>query len=114
MDTRYAVCNECKTSEASGGKSTKTFNTTHLLYHLQTKHIEAYSLCATQKTAKESQKEKIETPTSNQMSLESSFHSCRVWDINDSRSICLHQNIGEFIALDCQPLSVVSDVGFVR
>ena len=61
---------------ARGGKSTKTFNTTNLLYHLQTKH--------------------------------------RVWDINDSRFICIYKKIGEFIALDCQPLSVVSDVGFVR
>ena len=48
------------------------------------------------------------------MSLVLSFQSCHVWDINDSRSICIHQKIGEFIALNCQPLSVVSDVGFVR
>lgn len=113
-DTRYAVCNECKTSVARSGKSTKTFNTTNLLYHLQTKHTEAYSLYATQKAAKESQKEKIETPTSNQMSLDSSFQSCHVWDINDSRSIRIHKKIVEFIALDCQPLSVVSNVGSVR
>ena len=48
------------------------------------------------------------------MSLVSNFQSCRVWNINDSRSVCIYQKIGEFIALDCQPLSVVSDVGFVR
>ena len=113
-DTRYAVCNECKTSVARGGKNTKAFNTTNVLYHLQTKHTEVYSLYERQKAAKESQKDKIETPTSYQMSLISSFQSCRVWDINDSRSVRIHQKIGEFIAVDCQPLSVVRDVGFVR
>ena len=63
-DTQYAVCNECKTSVARGGKNTKAFNTTNLLYHLQTKHTEAYSLYERQKAAKESQKEKTETLTS--------------------------------------------------
>ena len=58
-DTQYAGCNECKTSMARGGKSTKAFNMTNLLYHLQTKHTKAYSLYERQKAAKESQRRRL-------------------------------------------------------
>ena len=36
------------------------------------------------------------------------------WDINDDRAQCIHKQIGEIIALDCHPLSLVEDEGFTR
>ena len=36
----------------------------------------------------------------------------KVWDINDHRAKSIHTKINEMIALDCQPYSVVDDIGF--
>ena len=36
----------------------------------------------------------------------------KVWDINDVRAKAIHVRIAEMIALDCQPYSVVDDIGF--
>ena len=32
-DTKFAICNACGQSISRGGKTTKTFNTTNLVYH---------------------------------------------------------------------------------
>ena len=37
----------------------------------------------------------------------------RKWDINYPHAKHLHIRIGEMIALDCQPFSVVDDIGHV-
>lgn len=34
--------------------------------------------------------------------------------MNDTKGLCVSHRIGEMIAVDCQPLSIVSDAGFVR
>ena len=38
------------------------------------------------------------------------------WGINDTHacSICVHKKIAKMMALDFQPLSIVSDVGFIK
>ena len=36
------------------------------------------------------------------------------WDINDARAVRMHKKIAEMMALDFQPFSIVSDVGFIR
>ena len=36
------------------------------------------------------------------------------WDINDPKAQFIHTKLGEMIALDFQPFSIVSDVGFER
>ena len=38
----------------------------------------------------------------------------KIWDINDHRSQEIHYLIGEMIAVDIQPYSVTSDIGFNR
>ena len=38
----------------------------------------------------------------------------KAWDFDDPRALALNTKIGEMIALDCQPLSVVDNVGFIR
>ena len=42
-DTRYVRCNSCNDKISCGGKTTKTFNTMNLVYHLNNKHTEQYS-----------------------------------------------------------------------
>ena len=38
----------------------------------------------------------------------------RKWDINDPHAQQIHTRIGEMMALDYQPFSIVSDVGFTH
>jgi len=41
-----------------------------------------------------------------------SMDKVKQWDINDTRAALVHKKLGEMIALDCQPLTIVEDIGF--
>ena len=41
-DSRFASCNTCKQSVSCDGKSAKTFNTTNLMLHLKSKHVDVF------------------------------------------------------------------------
>ena len=49
-----------------------------------------------------------------QLSLQGTKQLNKQWDINDARAKAVHQRLGEMIALDYQPMSIVEDVGFRR
>lgn len=49
-----------------------------------------------------------------QLSLQGSRQLNKQWDINDARAKAVHQRLGEMIALDYQPMSIVEDMGFRR
>ena len=49
-----------------------------------------------------------------QLSLAETEARVKPWDINDPRTIRIHQKIGEMMALDFQPYSIVSDTGFTE
>ena len=36
----------------------------------------------------------------------------KIWDINDHRAQKVHRKVGEMLAIDCQPISMVEDVAF--
>ena len=46
--------------------------------------------------------------------MEESSDLVRVWENNDPCAKRIHQRIGEMIAIDCQPFSIVEDVGFTH
>jgi len=41
-DSKYVVCNECKTKVPRGGSSMKSYTTTNLFQHLSMKHMEIH------------------------------------------------------------------------
>ncbi|XP_047138755.1 zinc finger BED domain-containing protein 4-like [Hydra vulgaris] len=47
------------------------------------------------------------------MSVEDSFTSKKIWDINDEKSKRIHRKIAILIALDNQPFSLTKDDGFI-
>ena len=55
-----------------------------------------------------------EPPVKHQTTIESILAKKKIWDINDHRSQEIHYLIGEIIAVDIQPYSVTSDIGFNR
>ena len=50
----------------------------------------------------------------SQLSLKECDDRVRQWNINDDRSQRIHKRIGEMIALNCHPFSLVEDEGFTR
>ena len=116
-DSKYAVCNECRTKVPRGGSSTKSFTTMNLLQHLSTKHVEIHKQYlerkarseATTKAPKETRKRTLQ-----QLSLEATEERTKIWDINDPRAQRITRRVGEMLAIDCHPLSVTEDVGFNR
>ena len=57
-----------------------------------------------------------QTATKGRQQLTLSETQARVkqWDINNSNAVRIHRKIAEMMAIDYQPFSIVSDVGFTR
>jgi len=113
----YAICKTCAQSVSCGGKNAKTFNTSNLVQHLKSKHQDDYKEFEKHKALKAEQADQANEPCTamkRQLSLEESGKLVRLWDINNSRAQRVHCRVGEMIAIDCQPFSVVEDVGFTR
>ena len=49
-----------------------------------------------------------------QLTMQESDERVRVWDVNHPKAQRVHQRIGEMIAIDSQPFSIVEDDGFVQ
>ena len=92
----------------------KTFGTTNLSVHLKGKHPKLYT--EFEKKVKELKEAKsAESRASHrQLSLIQCEDRVRHWGINDVRAQRVHWRIGEMIALDCHPFSIVEDEGFTR
>ena len=122
QDKKFAKCEECAEVVSRGGDNVKSFTTSNLVSHLRANHPIVYQRFCKHKDKKESQrqdfrKERMESggfPALRQLTLKGSQDRVKQWDINDSRSTALHRKLGEMIALDYQPLSLVEDIGFVR
>ena len=50
----------------------------------------------------------------NQMTLQESFSQKKHWDINDHRSIAIHEKVMNMVAIDNQPFSIAEDQGFIE
>ena len=114
-DNKFAKCSSCELLVSRGGKTAKTFGTTNLSVHLKGKHPELYTEFEKKIKDLKDAKEAREKPRpSRQLSLMECKDQVRHWDINDVRAQRVHRRIGEMIALDCHPFSVVEDEGFIR
>ena len=118
-DSRFAKCNKCEINVPRGGQSTKTFTPTNLIHHLKTKpgHEEEYEKYNKLKKENDAKAESAVTTTNDgtrlrQVSLQGSVELHKIWDINDSRAKRIHSKVGEMIAIDCQPVSIVDHEGF--
>ena len=137
-DDSKANCNDCKNSISRGGRDGKNFNTTNMKKHLQSKHKSLYDkLVADEKLfreeqAKQQQERKLSLDTyftktkvsgsldaaysteKSQITRDETYARSTKWDINSTQAQEIHKVIGEFITVDCQPISVVEELGFER
>ena len=115
-----AECLICHKAIKRGAGNQKTFSTSPLHNHAKVKHPKEYQEAkdaARQpqpSTSATEPKEKKLSEMKKQLSLEESFASKKIWDINDSRSKGIHKAIMTMMALENQPFSIVEDDGFVK
>ena len=115
-NSKYARCNDCLEDVSRGGSSTKSYNTTNLVTLLKRHpsfHQEYEAKKATYNEILAVEVTGASSGSGKQLTLSESYDRSRTWEINDRRAQRIHQRIGEMIALDSQPLSVVDDKGFV-
>lgn len=118
-DAMKARCKLCQTFVSRGGVGKKA-TTSAMNNHLKTKHPNDWKDSTSSGNAEALDDDDPNKPSCSQgvkrkqQTLEACFEKRKPWDINNSRSMELHYAIGEMIAIDNQPLSIVSDIGFQR
>ena len=111
---RQATCKVCSGKVSRGGQSVKTFSTTNLTGHLR-KHPAEYKKYEDDKNKTEQQlQESRRSAPLKQLTLQESSSRTKVWESSDPRAIDITTKVAEMISLDCQPFSIVNDVGFIR
>ena len=108
---RFAVCQLCRENVSRGGKTIKTFGTSNLIDHLKKKHPVDFKDYEEKKVQELTVKQSKEHGK-KQLTLEDT--NIQQWDINNAHTVRVHKKIAEMMALDFQPLSIASDVGFIR
>ena len=111
-DSRFVECNKCHLSISRGGTTTKTFNTSNLIQHLRSKHINDFKKYEEAQEEKSAQRK--ESNQRKQLTLEVMQDRVKMWSGSDPRAKKLTYRVAEMVALDCQPLSIVEDTGFIR
>ena len=111
-DEKYASCNYCNRDISRGGRNLKTYNTTNIVNHLKSEHKLPYTRYCEKKAA-ETERTRTKRDT-KQLSLEEANDRVKEWAIHDPRADRVHRRIGEMVALDNQPFSIVEDPGFCR
>ena len=110
-DEHYMVCNICQQHISRGGKNTKTYNTTNIVQHLKSKHMDEFKKYVREQEGKIAEQKTIKN---KQLTLGATEDHVRLWNPSDPRAQRITHCIGEMVALDCQPLSMVEDTGFLR
>ena len=97
-NSNVAICKVCNQPVSRGGKTTPI-----CMLHLRRAMV----------TWRKLQRGKgAPSSKSVQLSFDESIERTKKWDINDPRARNIYRKIGEIIALDCHPFSIVDDVGF--
>ena len=133
--TEDDISRVCGKTLSRGGKNEKSFTTTNMMKHLKTSHKERlkeeedlikYDLEQRKRsekrmsdfidvsTKKKSKTCQNQTAGSSQITIEQTLELKKIWDINSNQAKAIHHAIGEMIAVDSQPFSIVEDLGFQR
>ena len=108
-DDSKVPCSLCNAVVFRGGKDTKNFNASNMRYHLKTKHSDEYKQLAVKE--KELSKEKV--GGSNQPTLLECFVKSQPIVFDHPRAKEITKRIGEMMALDNEPFTMVNHIGFV-
>ena len=92
-DSHYAICNvaTCNESVSRGGQTTKTFNTSNMVYHLKSKHKELHTEYL--KKLSDGKLAKDIRPASQSSSKQLTLSDMRKWDISDPQAQAVHSKL---------------------
>jgi len=108
-DESKVSCSISETVVSQGGKAAKSYNTTNLRKHLETKHPEEYRRLE----AKEQEASKAKGGV-RQMMMAESIEKAQPYTFDHPRAREIHKHIGEMIAVDSEPFTLVDHIGFTR
>ncbi len=108
-DGAKASCSICGVVVSRGGTEAKSYNTTNLRKHLESKHHEEYRRLEVKE--REAAKAK---GGAKQMTLAESIDKVQPYAFDHPRAREIHKRIGEMIAVDNEPFTLVNHVGFAR
>ncbi|KAK0140436.1 Zinc finger BED domain-containing protein 4 [Merluccius polli] len=104
-----AKCNICHAQVSRGGTEPGRLNTSNLIAHLKKYHRKEHEDFRTSSKAKQQTSGSLPQPT-----LAESFARRDKLPRDGKKALAITEKIAQFIVLDDQPLSVVSNVGFKR
>ena len=104
-----AKCNICQAQVSRGGTEPGRFNTSNLIAHLKKHHKKEHEDFRESSKAKQQASGSLQQPT-----LAESFARRDKLPRDSKKAMAITEKIAQFIVLDDQPLSVVSNVGFKR
>lgn len=114
-DVTKAKCILCNEKISRGGIGKKA-TTTALNNHIKNKHptVKLASATCTDEKMESDDVCGDSLKHTKQQTLMACLEKKKLWDINNAKSVEIHYAIGEMIALDNQPYSIVGDTGFNR
>lgn len=127
----FATCNSCNQKIRRGKGKTANFSTTPLHNHAKARHEVLYnktkaskkipnedqpSTSTAEMTAPPPKQRKLEAleESQKQITLEDAFEMKKLWDVNDTKSKRIHEDIMIMIAMDNEPFRMVERDGFIR
>ena len=78
------------------------------------RQLDNFNFFQKNKTKKTSHQQQSQDSKVIQMTISETITRKQPWDINSVQAQAIHKSIAEMIASDCQPISVVEDIGFSR
>ena len=116
-DESKAVCDECGKRVARGGRSAKSYTTTNLRNHLKRRHFSQYTellkLEKTKSATDDDGSRRSPSPChSSQSTIDRCFQQSKPYNKGHPEARKITLLIGEMMALDFQPFSIVEDTGF--
>ena len=108
VSNKLANCLICSDKISRGGNDARSFGTSALINHLKAKHPTHYTLY------KEDKSKKINDSVESQPTLDKFLTKNKSFCQTDKRHIQITKKLGEMIAVDMNPFSIVEDIGFRR
>ena len=90
------------------------FSTTPLYSHLRNYHQELYDSLQVQRSETVPVSTTSKRQDTTQPTIQMAFQATKKWSFDHENAKKIHVLIGEMIATDCQPLSMVTDSEFAR
>jgi len=114
-DNSKVSCKLCDASISRSGKEMKSYNTTNMRCHLETKHEAEFAALLMKE--KELEKEKVTSGSvgsSNQPTVIGTLMKSQPFLFDHPRAKEITKKVSEMIATDSEPFNIVLHTGFTR